>query len=150
MSRTPSPSPAPTLVDTRTPSLASDSPKHDKLAPTAAHSPASLTTALPAAAGLDAEKGALDGPYAGAGTAADPFQVRFLEGDATNPFNFSAAKRWTMVAVAAMATLCKLSLRCSGGAAMWATAQVDSQAPAAGRAGQGRAGQAWAGRERRV
>ena len=55
---------------------------------------------------FDCEKGEQT-VYAGSGTAADPFQVKFNEGDPTNPFNFSGAKRWTMVAVAAVATLCK-------------------------------------------
>lgn len=58
---------------------------------------------------FDAEKGELAEAYAGAGTAADPFQVKFNEGDPTNPFNFSETKRWAIVAVAALATLCEYS-----------------------------------------
>lgn len=142
MSRAPSPSPAPTLVDTRTPSLASDSHKHAKLASTSSNSPSSLTKPLPPAAPLDAEKGALaEAPYAGAGTAADPFVVKFSEGDPANPFNFSPAKRWTLVAIAAVATLCKCSswLRRTG-YKVWAAARamrVDSGGPGQGRVRSG-------------
>jgi MFS family permease len=41
-------------------------------------------------------------PYNGAGTASDPFVVKFLPGDVRNPMNFSNHKKWLITSIVTM------------------------------------------------
>lgn len=45
-------------------------------------------------------------PYQGLGTKQAPFIVTFLEGDTGNPYNFSTRKKWIILSVVSMLTLC--------------------------------------------
>lgn len=56
--------------------------------------------------GTDAEEGRPN--FAGAGTATDPFVVRWLEGEKENPLEWSPLRRWLIVLNVSMGTLCEL------------------------------------------
>lgn len=44
--------------------------------------------------------------YEGQGTASSPYIVHFLEGDVTNPLEFSERKKWTILVIVSLLTLC--------------------------------------------
>lgn len=58
-----------------------------------------------AGAPSDPEK-AVEDRYEGHGTAESPYVVRWLEGDKANPLLWSQLRKWTIVQVIAIATLC--------------------------------------------
>lgn len=76
------------------------------------------STPTSSSAGNDVEKGELAHQYAGLGTERDPYVVKFSEGDAENPLNFKASRKWWIVVNVGMTTLCTLDSAASGSVAL--------------------------------
>ena len=72
------------------------------------------STPTSSSAGNDVEKGELAHQYAGQGTECDPYVVKFGEGDAGNPLNFRASRKWWIVVNVGMTTLCTFDSAASG------------------------------------
>lgn len=107
MSVTVSESPAPTLLNE--PAAAPQEPSVSK-------SRASDPTPKEVEAGArdDPEKDG-DVPYEGEGTDASPFVVRYLAGERDNPLNWPSLRRWMIVQVIAVMTLCEHDLTATYG-----------------------------------